>query len=107
MIIFFSTYIRRSRWRTLSDELAATLAEAGKGLKACKKKSSERDLIHDPASIQAAIEHVETVIDAKVARFRGNALVRETAEQIKAECRANILAQVEAASIQRGTRTLH
>ncbi|OTP68212.1 hypothetical protein [Caballeronia sordidicola] len=92
----------------LSDELSRTLAEAGEGLKALQEEVIEAGFDpDDPASVQAAIEHVETVIDAKVARFRGNALVREAADQIKVECRANILAQVEAASTRRGTRTLH
>jgi hypothetical protein len=62
-------------------------------------------------SVEAAIQHLEDTIDAKVARFYGNALVREAANeaanQIKAECRANILQQVEAAGTNRRARTLH
>jgi hypothetical protein len=92
----------------LSDELAKTLVEAGEGLKALQDEVVEAGFDpDDPASVQAAIQHVEATIDAKVARFQGNALVREAADQIKAECRANILQQVEAASTTRGTRTLH
>jgi hypothetical protein len=92
----------------LSDELARTLAEAGEGLKALQDEVIEAGFDpDDPTSVQAAIQHVEDTIDAKVARFRGNALVREAADQIKAECRANILQQVEAASTNRGTRRLH
>jgi hypothetical protein len=92
----------------LSDELARTLAEAGEGLKALQDEVIEAGFDpDDPASVQAAIQHVDDTIDAKVARFRGNALVREAADQIKAECRANILQQVEAAGTNRGTRTLH
>ncbi|OTP67689.1 hypothetical protein PAMC26510_30340 [Caballeronia sordidicola] len=60
----------------------------------------------DPASVQAAIAYVEAKVDAKVAPYRGNRLVEEAADQIKAECRANILAQVEAHT-GRGSRTLH
>ncbi|SOE97276.1 hypothetical protein SAMN05414139_10374 [Burkholderia sp. D7] len=92
----------------LSDELTRVLAEAGEGLKALQE-----DVIttgfdpDDPVSVEAAIQHVEDTIDAKVARFYGNALVREAANQIKAECRANILQQVEAAGTHRGARTLH
>lgn len=92
----------------LSDELARTLAEAGEGLKALQDEVIEASFDpDDPASVQAAIEHVDATIDAKVARFHGNALVQEAADQIKAECRANILQQVEAATTNRGTRTLH
>jgi hypothetical protein len=92
----------------LSDELTRTLAEAGEGLKALQDEVIEAGFDpDDPASVQTAIQHVENTIDAKVARFRGNALVREAADQIKAECRANILQQVEVALTTRGTRTLH
>ena len=92
----------------LSDELYRTLAEAGEGLKALQDEVIEAGFDpDDPTSVQAAIKHVEDMIDAKVARFQGNAFVREAADQIKAECRANILAQAEAAGTNRGTRTLH
>ena len=91
----------------LSDELALTLAEAGEGLKALQDEVIEAGFDpDDPASVQAAIQHVENTIDAKVARFRGNALVRDAADQIKAECRANILRQVEAACANRGPHHL-
>jgi hypothetical protein len=50
----------------------------------------------DTSSVRAEIEHVEATIAAKVARFQGNTLVREAADQIKDECRANILPQVQA-----------
>jgi hypothetical protein len=92
----------------LSDELTATLAEAGEGLKVLQEEVITAGFDpDDPASVQAAIQHVEDTIDGKIARFRGNALVREAADQIKAECRANILQQVEGASTNRGSRTLH
>ncbi|NPT39166.1 hypothetical protein [Paraburkholderia xenovorans] len=37
---------------------------------------------------------VEAAIDAKIVRFHGKALVREADIQVKAQCRANIFAQV-------------
>jgi hypothetical protein len=93
---------------TLSDDLARTLAEGSEGLEALQDEVIEAGFDpDDPTSIQAAIQHVDDTIDAKVARFEGNALVREAADQIKAECRANILAQVEASITNQGTRTLH
>jgi hypothetical protein len=92
----------------VSDKVLRLLAEAGEGLKVLQEEVITAGFDpDDPASVAAAIQHVENTIDAKVARFRGNALVREAADQIKAECRANILQQVEAASTTRGTRTLH
>lgn len=92
----------------LPEELARTLAEAGEGLKALQDEVIEAGFDPDnPASVQAAIQHVEDTIDAKVARFRGNAVVREAADQIKAECRANILQQVADYDADRRTRTLH
>ncbi|QIE29534.1 hypothetical protein [Caballeronia sp. SBC2] len=92
----------------LSDELAATLAEAGEGLEALQEEVIEAGFDpDDPASVQAAIDHVDHAIDTKIARFRGNRLVGEATDAIKAECRANILQQVEAAGTNRGTRTLH
>lgn len=92
----------------LSDELTRVLAEAAEGLKALEDEViTTRFDPDDPVSIQTAIDHVEHAIDTKIARFRGNRLVEEAADQIKAECRANILQQVEVASTNRGTRTLH
>lgn len=90
-----------------SDDLLQTLAEAGEGLKALQDEVIEAGFDpDDPASVQAAIEHVEAKVDAKVEPYRGNRLVVEAAEQIKVECRANILAQVEAHA-GHGPRTLH
>jgi len=92
----------------LSDEMTRILEEAGEGLKVLQEEVITAGFDpDDPVSVEAAIRHVEETIDAKVARFRDNALVREAADQIKAECRANILQQVEAASTNRGSRTLH
>jgi hypothetical protein len=92
----------------LSDEMTRILEEAGEGLKVLQEEVVTAGFDpDDPMSVEAAIRHVEDTIDAKVARFRDNPLVREAADQIKAECRANILQQVEAASTNRGSRTLH
>jgi hypothetical protein len=91
----------------LADDVLQTLAAAGEGLKALQEEVIETGFDpDDPASVQAAIAYVEAKVDAKVAPYRGNRLVEEAADQIKAECRANILAQVEAHT-GRGSRTLH
>ena len=91
----------------LAEDVLQTLAEAGEGLKALQEEVIEAGFDpDDPASVQAAIAYVEAKVDAKVAPYRGNRLVEEAAEQIKAECRANILARVEAHT-GRGSRTLH
>ncbi|OTP66578.1 hypothetical protein [Caballeronia sordidicola] len=93
---------------TLSDEMTRVLEEAAEGLKALEDEviTAEFDP-EDPASVEAAIAHVEARIDAKIARFRGNRLVKEAADAIKVECRANILEQATDRDTNRGTRTLH
>jgi hypothetical protein len=93
---------------TLSDEMTRILEEAAEGLKALEDEviTAEFDP-DDPASVEAAIAHVDAVIDAKIARFRGNRLVEEAADAIKAECRANIFQQITDRDVDRGTRTLH
>ncbi|OTP77281.1 hypothetical protein PAMC26577_08465 [Caballeronia sordidicola] len=92
----------------LSDEMTRILEEASAGLKALEEEVIRTQFDpDDPASVQAAIDHVEHTIDAKIAPFRGNRLVEEAAEQIKAECRANILQQVADHDTDRGSRTLH
>jgi len=93
---------------TLSDEMTRILEEAGEGLKLLEEEviTTQFDP-DDPLSIQAAIDHVERAIDAKIAPFRNNRLVKEAADQIKVECRANILQQVAHHETDRGSRTLH
>ncbi|AME27311.1 hypothetical protein [Burkholderia sp. PAMC 26561] len=89
---------------TITDEMTRILEDAAEGLKALEEEVITAEFNpDDPVSAEAAIAHVEAVIDAKIARFRGNRLVEEAADAIKAECRANILWQ----ATDRGTRTLH
>jgi hypothetical protein len=61
----------------------------------------------NPSSVNAALQATDAVIDRRMAAYRGHELVESTIAELKAECRANILAQVEAASTTRGSRTLH
>jgi hypothetical protein len=84
------------------------LEEVGEGLKALEEEviTTQFDP-DDPLSVQAAIDHVEHAIDAKIAPFRDNRLVKQAADQIKAECRANILQQVADHDTDRCARTLH
>ena len=92
----------------LSESMTRTLEEAAEGLKALEEEVITTCFDpEDPESAQAAIQYVEDSIDARIAQFDGNALVQEAANQIKAECRANILEQVENADVSRGSRTLH
>lgn len=93
---------------TLSDEMTRILEEAADGLKALEDEviTAEFDP-DDPASVEAAIIHIDAVIDAKIARYRGNRLVEEAADAIKAECRANIFQQITDHDADRGTLTLH
>jgi hypothetical protein len=92
----------------LSDEMTRILEEASEGLKALEEEviTTQFDP-DDPASVQAAIDHVENAIDMKIAPYRGNRLVEEAADQIKEECRTNILQQVADHDTHRGSRTLH
>ena len=93
---------------TLSDEMTRILEEAAEGLKALEDEVITAGFDpDDPASVDAAIQHIDDTIDAKVARFRGNPSRRGSGDAIKAECRANILLQATAGDINRGTRTLH
>ena len=61
----------------------------------------------NPRTVEAAVQATEAVIDRRMAAHRGPELVESTIAELKAECRANILAQVEAANTRRGTRTRH
>lgn len=92
----------------LSDEMTRILEEAGEGLKALEEEviTTQFDP-DDPVSVQAAIDHVEHAIDAKIAPYRGNRLVEEAADQTKAECRTNILQQVADHNTDRRSRTVH
>lgn len=93
---------------TLSDEMTRLLEEAAEGLRALEEEVITAEFNPaDPASVDAAIRHIDNTIDAKVARFRGNRLVEEAADAIKAECRANILLQATVRDTDCGTRTLH
>lgn len=92
----------------LGDEMTRILEEAAEGLAILENEviTAEFDPTN-PVSVEAAVAHVESVIDAKVARFRGNRLVANAADEIKAECRAYIFEQAADRDIDRGTRTLH
>lgn len=90
-------YIERALTPKRSNEFARTLTEVSEGLELLQEEVITAGFDPDDhSSVQAAIEHAEATINAKVARFQGDALAREGADQIKAECRANILPQVEA-----------
>ncbi len=92
----------------ISDEITRLLEEASAGLKALEEQVIRTEFNpDDPASVQAAIAYVEQSIDTTIASFHGNRLVEEAANQIKAECRANILQQVSDHDTDRGSRTLH
>jgi hypothetical protein len=45
----------------------------------------------DPASIEAAIQHVEQLVESRVARWPDNALVRQVADGLKEQYREAIL----------------
>jgi len=89
---------------TLPDEMTRILEEAAEGLKALEDEVITAGFDpDDPASVDAAIRHIDDTIDAKVAKFRGNRLVEEAADAIKAECRANIFLHAAVRDTDRGT----
>jgi hypothetical protein len=93
---------------TLPDEMTRILEEAAEELKALEDEVITAGFDpNDPASVQAAIQHIDDTIDAKISRFRGNRLVEEAAVAIKAECRVNILLQATERRTERSTRALH
>jgi hypothetical protein len=95
-------YQAEDRMEKLRTRGTRILEEAGAGLKALEEEViTTRFDPDDPASVQAAIEHIEHAIDVTTAPFRGNRLVEEAADQIKAECRAWILQQVTNPDIDR------
>lgn len=56
---------------------------------------------HEPASVLAAIRQMESIIDEKTARYRGNALVRNMAEKMKESYREQI---EERAALERSNK---
>lgn len=54
----------------------------------------------DPASIDAAIIKMETMIDERVGRYSSNALVASLADRMKESFRQGIIEKAEAARLQ-------
>src|SRR6267142_2658168 len=91
------------------EHLADLLYEAVEGLKALEsiELTVSIDDDCDPASIEAAIRQVEEAIDAHIPPYADNEFLAAAADQVKADCRANILQQVAAHEAGRADRTLH
>lgn len=56
----------------------------------------------DPTSIEAAIQAVETIIDAKVGRYSSNPIVAQLIEGLKEQYRVGIIDRAAAARLGAG-----
>ncbi len=61
---------------------------------------------NDPSSVDLAIADVEAAIDAKVASFRGNAIVEQFVEGIKKQYRTELLDRASAQRLKRGATSM-
>ena len=57
---------------------------------------------HDPASIEAAIQDVETTIDQRLGPYASNTIIAPLAENIKKQYRESILDRAAAQRLERG-----
>jgi hypothetical protein len=74
------------------DQLQRQLEEAGKAFQALDGEiAAVRFDPADPVSVEAAVAQVEDAIDAKIAPYRGNAMVENVAAQMKEKYREQIL----------------
>ncbi|WP_208449621.1 MULTISPECIES: hypothetical protein [Burkholderia cepacia complex] len=70
------------------DKLKRQLEEVGRAFKLLDGDIAKVSIVPgDPASVQAAIRQMETVIDQKAAPYRGNPLVDPVVKQLKARYR--------------------
>lgn len=56
----------------------------------------------DPASIEEAIQQVETVIDERIGRYASNPIIKPLAAEMKERYRSEILERASAARLEAG-----
>ena len=79
------------------DKLQRQLEEAQRGLESLNGTiTTLRFNPDDPESVRAALQQMESAIDAKVASYAGNPLVAKVAEMTKKNFRERILARAKA-----------
>lgn len=83
------------------DKLEKELKEAEQAL---SELDGELGVVHynpfDPASIEAAIQTINRMIDNRTERYADNSIIGPLAEQMKENCRENILQKATEARLQ-------
>lgn len=82
------------------DTLSKQLEEAQKTLAELEGELSVHFNPGDPASIEAAIQEAEAVVDSKVGSAAGNPLVAQMVEGLKEQYRQSILDRAAAARLE-------
>lgn len=54
---------------------------------------------HDPASIEAAIQQIETTVDERLGAYASNSIIGPLVDQMKAKCRQGIIDHAAAARL--------
>lgn len=87
------------------DELQRSLSDASHAL---QKLDGEISTVkfnpHDPSSVEAAVVQMEQAIDAKIAPYRGNAIVENVATQLKERYRQELYDRAAKARLQAETQ---
>jgi len=82
------------------DQLARELEDAQKAMAAL---DGELGIVkfdpHDPASIEAAIQQIETTVDERLGACASNSIIAPLAERMKATYRQSIIDQAAAARL--------
>ena len=83
------------------DKLTRELDDAQKAMEALDGElGTVRFDPHDPASIEAAIQEVERLVDERVGSYASNSIVGPLAEQMKERYREAILEKAAAARLE-------
>lgn len=84
------------------DQLTRELDEAKKALAAVDGELGTVNFnTHDPASIEAAVQEVERMIDERLGSYAANPIVATIVEQMKERYRAEIIERAAAARLSK------
>ncbi len=83
------------------DELSRQLSDAQKALEVLDGELGTVSFDHnDPASIERAIQSVETIIDERLDQYASNPIVAQLAENMKEQYRKAIVERAAAARLK-------
>jgi hypothetical protein len=83
------------------DKLQRQLNDASQALQGLDGEISTVNFNpHDPSSVEAAVVQMEQAIDAKIAAYRGNAIVENVATQLKDRYRQEVYDRAARARLQ-------